>query len=78
MATRLRLNDGVDLIIDIPLDEAESALEAALSSGGPLRINMGDEALVVNPQQVLYLQAIPVADEGSLNGSRPLAERAAG
>jgi hypothetical protein len=78
VATRLRLNDGVDLLINIPLDEAEKALRAALLEGGSLRVNMGDEALVINPQQVLYLQAVAVEEEASINGGRRLVERAAG
>jgi hypothetical protein len=55
VASKLRLNDGVDLIVEVALDELASAIEQAVQAGVWLRVNMGDEAVIVNPGQVLYM-----------------------
>lgn len=76
MATRLRLIDGVDLVVDAPLDQVQKAYEAALANGGALQINVGKESFVVNAQQVLYLQAVENGDK-PLNGSGHVASEEA-
>lgn len=69
MATRLRLNDGVDLAVDAPLEDVERALEDALANGGILKIVLGDgSTIVINAAHVLYVQ------DGTANAGHHLVE----
>lgn len=76
--TRLRLSDGIDLEVDVPLEQVEEALEAALADGKLLRIQVSGESVTVNPVQVLYLQDAgqTKAAAGRNGATRPVAETA--
>jgi hypothetical protein len=72
--TRLRLSDGVDLQVDLPLAEVQEALQRALAEMKMLEVTVdGNQVVVVNPSQVLYLADATVASAhgDSLNGSTP-------
>lgn len=65
--TRLRLSDGVDLQVDLPLADVQEALQRALAETKMLEVIVGgNQLVVVNPHQVLYLQAAEV--NGGDNG----------
>jgi hypothetical protein len=54
--TRLRLTDGIELIIETSVDEARQALQMAIADGQFLEITVADGRFVtINPQHVLYL-----------------------
>lgn len=71
--TRLRLSDGVDLQVDVPVEQVREALQEALRKATLLEITVGDDSVVINPNQVLYLQAAPsgqgMIELGALNGA---------
>jgi hypothetical protein len=73
--TRVRLADGIDLQVDLPLTEVRDALQRALAETRLLEVRVaGGKLVLVNPQQVLYLEdagaAVPPAAALKANGSR--------
>lgn len=69
-ATRLRLTDGVELTVDVALGELQAALQAALAERKMLEVHVGGgQFVVVNPQQVLYLQVVEKNGNGNGNGA---------
>ena len=78
LPVRVRLNEKVELLVDLNGEDVEAALEQALSNNRLLKITTLDgEVLSVNPLHVLYLQEL-APDEGaaSPNGSRPASRSA--
>lgn len=66
MATRVRLSDGVELQVESPVEQIQEAVQEALSQAKMLEINVGDgQFVVLNPAQVVYLQAIEKRDGSS-------------
>jgi hypothetical protein len=55
MAVKVRLSEGVELVVDVKLPELLAALQAALDKGELLTIQQPDGEIVINPQKVLYL-----------------------
>lgn len=66
MATKVRLSDGVELRLALPLPDAVRAFQAALRNDELLEIRDGDRVVAVNPQQVVYFE-----DDSRADGSAP-------
>jgi hypothetical protein len=70
VATKLRLPEGVELIVEMSLDDLVDAIEKAVQAGAWLRVNIGDEPVVVNPSQVLYVGEASEEELAAVIGGR--------
>ena len=57
VAVRLRLSDGISIIVRAHLSEFQKAYQEALRSNALLEVENGSgKTRVVNPQQILYFE----------------------
>lgn len=66
MAVRVRLNDGINLLVRTELPEFRKAYEDALKHQALLEVENGNGKMrILNPVQILYFEAAdPAAVEG--------------
>ena len=70
MAVRVRLSDGISLIVRADLNEFQKAYQEALRSNALLEVENGNgKTRVVNPQQILYFEEEDEDDPASVAAS---------
>lgn len=66
MAVRVRLNDGINLVVNAEIDDFRKAYEDALKNKKLLEVENGQGKMrVLNPVQILYFEAATEADAES-------------
>jgi hypothetical protein len=75
VGTRLRLSDGVDLTVDIPLNDVVKQVHEAKQENRLLTIDVAGTSFALNPEYVVYLEEVEVPNglglrQASKNGRR--------